>query len=94
MTDENLKAEIERLREGVKTLRAYIANPEGEGPVRYAEALDLADDLLGDLPLSASSRTPARTGNVRRRWCGICFLWREEADGRCVHCGNAHMTDR
>lgn len=26
------------------------------------------------------------------RWCGICFQWREEREGRCVACGNAHMT--
>lgn len=43
----------------IRTLRDYIAAPEGAGPVRYIEALDLADAALDD--------TGAPDANQRRR---------------------------
>lgn len=38
--------------EAVRTLRAYIAAPEGDGPIRYIEALELCDRLLAVAVLS------------------------------------------
>lgn len=29
-----------------------------------------------------------------QRWCGVCFAWKEEVEGRCAVCGNKYMTGR
>lgn len=40
---DDARVERDLLRDVVATLRAYIAAPEGDGPLRYTEALALAD---------------------------------------------------
>ena len=45
----DMERELRQLRgavEAIATLRAYIANIEGEGPIRYIEALALCDSFL------------------------------------------------
>jgi hypothetical protein len=48
------RSEVEELRDVVATLRAYIAAPEGDGPMRYREALALANQYataISDMPV-------------------------------------------
>jgi hypothetical protein len=39
-----------RAVEVIRTLRDYLAKPEGDGPIRYIEALALCDSILVGLP--------------------------------------------
>jgi hypothetical protein len=43
---ESLRRQLAGAVEAIRTLRAYIGNIEGEGPIRYIEALELCDSFL------------------------------------------------
>lgn len=78
----------------------YYNMTEEERKAAIARVLDTQFETGADGVRKASGlptvmeRVDAEVSMPVKRWCGVCFAWRPEVNGRCSACSNAHMRDR